>query len=201
MFIIYGIPYLYVNNWLVFITYLQHTDPVLPHYSAEKWTFARGALATIDRTFMGPVGGWILHGICETHVAHHTSSKIPHYNAWEATDALKKFLGPHYQRSEENMFVSFYKAHRDCLVCPPCLTLNCANISSSRTTRVSCSSRTQLVLPRSTPLRKVETSLTLVSSSSPSSRTSKLLFLTLRIPPYILPRYDLDYIQLIMSFL
>ncbi|RYF47766.1 MAG: hypothetical protein EOO38_11510, partial [Cytophagaceae bacterium] len=103
-------------HWLVFITYLQHTDPVLPHYSAEKWTFARGALATIDRTFMGPVGGWILHGICETHVAHHTSSKIPHYNAWEATEALKNFLGPHYQRSEENMFVSFYKAHRDCIV-------------------------------------------------------------------------------------
>ena len=116
MAIIYGIPYLYVNHWLVFITYLQHTDPVLPHYSANKWTFARGALATIDRTFMGFVGGWILHGICETHVAHHTSSKIPHYNAWEATEALKNFLGPHYQRSEENMFVSFYKSHRDCLV-------------------------------------------------------------------------------------
>jgi omega-6 fatty acid desaturase (delta-12 desaturase) len=116
MFIIYGIPYLYVNHWLVFITYLQHTDPALPHYTAEKWTFARGALATIDRTFMGFVGGWILHGICETHVAHHTSSKIPHYNAWEATEALKNFLGPHYQRSEENMFVSFYKAHRDCVV-------------------------------------------------------------------------------------
>ena len=124
MFIIYGIPYLYVNNWLVFITYLQHTDPVLPHYSAEKWTFARGALATIDRTFMGPVGGWILHGICETHVAHHTSSKIPHYNAWEATEALKNFLGPHYQRSEENMFVSFYKAHRDCIVCRPTPTID-----------------------------------------------------------------------------
>ena len=173
MFIIYGIPYLYVNNWLVFITYLQHTDPVLPHYSAEKWTFARGALATIDRTFMGPVGGWILHGICETHVAHHTSSKIPHYNAWEATDALKKFLGPHYQRSEENMFVSFYKAHRDCLVRYFLLVMSCANISSSRTTRVSSSSRTLLVLPRSTPLRKVETSLIPVSSSSPSSRTSR----------------------------
>lgn len=115
MFLVYGIPYLYVNHWLVFITYLQHTDPVLPHYSAEKWTFARGALATIDRTFMGPVGGWILHGICETHVAHHTSSKIPHYNAWEATEALKNFLGPHYQKSDENMFVSFYKSHRDCL--------------------------------------------------------------------------------------
>ncbi|WWC70787.1 uncharacterized protein I206_104739 [Kwoniella pini CBS 10737] len=113
--IMYILPYLFVNNWLVFITYLQHTDPALPHYSSNEWTFPRGALATIDRTFMGPIGGWILHGICETHVAHHISSKIPHYNAWEATEALKKFLGPHYQRSEENMFVSCYKSYKECI--------------------------------------------------------------------------------------
>jgi omega-6 fatty acid desaturase (delta-12 desaturase) len=60
------------------ITFLQHTDPVLPHYSASKWTFARGALATIDRNLLGPIGPYITHGICETHVAHHISSKIPH---------------------------------------------------------------------------------------------------------------------------
>jgi omega-6 fatty acid desaturase (delta-12 desaturase) len=95
---------------------LQHTDPVLPHYSANKWTFARGALATIDRKFMGPIGEYILHGICETHVSHHISSKIPHYNAWEATDALREFLGPHYYRSEENMWRCFYRSYRDCLV-------------------------------------------------------------------------------------
>jgi len=112
--VIYGIPYLWVNNWLVMITFLQHTDPVLPHYSAAKWTFARGALATIDRTFFGPIGGWILHGICETHVAHHISSKIPHYNAWEATDALKEFLGPHYHRDDTNMLVAFYRCYREC---------------------------------------------------------------------------------------
>jgi omega-6 fatty acid desaturase (delta-12 desaturase) len=115
MFIIYFIPYLWVNNWLVFITYLQHTDPMLPHYSADKWTFARGALATIDRSFMGPIGEYILHGICETHVAHHISSKMPHYNAWEATEALKAFLGPHYHKATESMFVSIYKSHRDCM--------------------------------------------------------------------------------------
>ena len=114
MLVLYVLPYLWVNHWLVFITYLQHTDPVLPHYSANKWTFARGALATIDRNFFGPIGPYILHGICETHVAHHISSKIPHYNAWEATEALKEFLGPHYYKSEENMWVSFYKTHRDC---------------------------------------------------------------------------------------
>ncbi|KAK1925686.1 putative delta-12 fatty acid desaturase [Papiliotrema laurentii] len=113
--VIYFLPYLWVNHWLVFITYLQHTDPLLPHYSANKWTFARGALATIDRNMLGPIGAWLLHGICETHVAHHISSKIPHYNAWEATDALKEFLGPHYHKSDENMWRSFYRSYRECL--------------------------------------------------------------------------------------
>ena len=39
----YGIPYLAVNNWLVLITFLQHTDPMLPHYRAGEWNFVRGA--------------------------------------------------------------------------------------------------------------------------------------------------------------
>jgi len=35
----------------------------------------------------------LTHGISETHVAHHVHSKIPHYHAWEATDALRVRLG------------------------------------------------------------------------------------------------------------
>lgn len=114
VFVMYILPYLWVNHWLVMITFLQHTDPILPHYAADKWTFARGALATIDRNLLGPIGPYVLHGICETHVAHHICSKLPHYNAWEATEALKQFLGPHYYKSDENMFVSFFKSYRDC---------------------------------------------------------------------------------------
>jgi len=83
----------------VLITFLQHTDPLLPHYRSEEFTFPRGALATLDRNLLGDLGsfmGWIgatvTHGISETHVAHHVSSKIPHYNAWEASAALKKRL-------------------------------------------------------------------------------------------------------------
>lgn len=77
-----------VNHWLVLITFLQHTDPILPHYRASEFTFPRGALATLDRNLLGDCGkimGWIgahaTHGISETHVLHHVSSKIPHYNA------------------------------------------------------------------------------------------------------------------------
>lgn len=61
----YGVPYLWVNNWLVMITFLQHTDPLLPHYKAEAWTFPRGALCTVDRSWLGPVGPYLLHGIAE----------------------------------------------------------------------------------------------------------------------------------------
>ncbi|KDR82743.1 hypothetical protein GALMADRAFT_238252 [Galerina marginata CBS 339.88] len=95
----YLVPYLWVNHWLVLITFLQHTDPLLPHYRAPQFTFARGALATLDRNLLGDLGGimaWIgahaTNGISETHVLHHVSSKIPHYNAWEASTALKKKL-------------------------------------------------------------------------------------------------------------
>ena len=89
-----------VNHWIVLITFLQHTDPLLPHYRSGEFTFPRGALATYDRNLLGdlgPVMAWLAatltHGISETHVAHHVHSKIPHYHAWEATDALRARLG------------------------------------------------------------------------------------------------------------
>jgi len=99
---IYLVPYLWVNHWLVLITFLQHTDPLLPHYRSSSFTFPRGALSTLDRTLLGGDGiigkitGWIgattTHGISETHVAHHVASKIPHYHAWDASDALRARL-------------------------------------------------------------------------------------------------------------
>ena len=96
-FRVYLAPYLWVNHWLILITFLQHTDPLLPHYRASEFTFPRGALSTLDRSLLGdlgPIMGWLgafaTHGISETHVLHHVCSKIPHYHAWEATDALRR---------------------------------------------------------------------------------------------------------------
>ena len=62
----YLLPYLWVNHWLVLITYLQHTDPALPHYRAGAWNFQRGAAATMDRDF-GFVGKHIFHDIIEVY--------------------------------------------------------------------------------------------------------------------------------------
>jgi len=60
----YVLPYFWVNHWLVLITYLQHTDPALPHYRAGEWNFQRGAAATMDRDF-GFIGQHIFHDIIE----------------------------------------------------------------------------------------------------------------------------------------
>ncbi|KFA70238.1 hypothetical protein S40285_09635, partial [Stachybotrys chlorohalonatus IBT 40285] len=97
----YVMPYLWVNSWLVSITLLQHTDPSLPHYTPETWTFVRGAAATIDRDF-GFIGRHLFHGIIETHVLHHYISTIPFYNADKATEAIKSVMGSHY-RAETRM--------------------------------------------------------------------------------------------------
>jgi len=112
VFIVYFHPFLWVNHWLVFITFLQHTDPLLPHYQASSFTFPRGALSTFDRSlmggdgFFGQISGWIfaraMHGICETHVAHHICSKMPHYHAWEAKRALDERLAREGMKTEGN---------------------------------------------------------------------------------------------------
>jgi hypothetical protein len=66
----YGAPYLVVNAHLVLITFLQHTDAYVPHYRGEAFTWLRGALATVDRSF-GPLLDDALHHIADSHVVHH----------------------------------------------------------------------------------------------------------------------------------
>ncbi|TEB39934.1 delta-12 fatty acid desaturase protein [Coprinellus micaceus] len=119
----YLVPYLWVNHWLVLITFLQHTDPLLPHYRAAEFTFPRGALATLDRNLLGDLGSvmaWLgshaTNGISETHVLHHVCSKIPHYHAWEASAALKKKLASYNLPMEGNpgSWREVYRVYKEC---------------------------------------------------------------------------------------
>ena len=86
---VYGLPYLVINMWLTTYTWLQHTDQNIPHFSNETWTWAKGALQTVDRPY-GPVLNLLHHGIGSTHVCHHVNSAIPHYNAWRGTALLRQ---------------------------------------------------------------------------------------------------------------
>lgn len=86
---VYGLPYLVINCWLVVYTWLQHTDLDIPHFSSADWSWAKGALQTVDRPY-GPVFNFLHHGIGSTHVCHHINPAIPHYNAWRATELLRQ---------------------------------------------------------------------------------------------------------------
>lgn len=110
----YLAPYLWVNAWLVYITYLQHSDIRLPHYSPDEWTFVRGALATMDRSF-GPALGWWLHHINDSHVVHHLFSQMPFYNAIEVTRKhCREILGDMYQITDRSMFGAVWESWKEC---------------------------------------------------------------------------------------
>jgi omega-6 fatty acid desaturase (delta-12 desaturase) len=68
--LLYLMPYIWLNNWMVAITYLHHTHPDVHHFESSTWTYIDGALGTVDRPF-GFVGEYIFHGIIDYHVVHH----------------------------------------------------------------------------------------------------------------------------------
>ncbi|KAI1337706.1 fatty acid desaturase-domain-containing protein [Xylariaceae sp. FL0016] len=113
VFLLYGVPYLWINHWLVAITYLHHTHEDVPHYDGEHWTFVAGALATVDRDF-GFIGKHFFHGIIDKHVVHHLFSRIPFYHAEEATRAIQPLLGDLYHLDERSFMTSLWETSRSC---------------------------------------------------------------------------------------
>ncbi|KAF7798233.1 hypothetical protein EIP86_009450, partial [Pleurotus ostreatoroseus] len=110
----YGIPWLLVTHWFVMITYLHHTDRILPHYRGRTWNFQRGAAATVDRNFLGWQGRFFLHDVAHFHVIHHFFPKMPFYHGPEATEYLKAFIGDHYHYSEASVFKALWESYNDC---------------------------------------------------------------------------------------
>lgn len=113
LFWVYVVPWSWVNHWIVMITYLHHTHPALPKYTAESWTFIRGATATIDRDF-GIIGTHFMHHISSDHVTHHLFSRIPHYYTPIASRAIIPLLGKHYHGRGQFRYEDLQIAFRDC---------------------------------------------------------------------------------------
>ncbi|KAL4576876.1 hypothetical protein LXL04_012976 [Taraxacum kok-saghyz] len=114
---VYGVPLMIVNGFLVLITYLQHTHPSLPHYDGSEWDWLRGALATVDRDY--GVLNKVFHHITDTHIVHHLFSTMPHYNAMEATKAVRPVLGEYYQLDTTPFYVAMWREAKECLFVEP----------------------------------------------------------------------------------
>ncbi|KAJ5081183.1 hypothetical protein N7456_013421 [Penicillium angulare] len=112
--LLYFLPYIWTNHWIVSITYLHHTHPSVPHYGNQSWSYLRGSLSTVDRT-AGLLGRHFFHDIIDFHVVHHLFPKIPFYRAEEATRAIQPFLGSHYHEQKHTSFLwSLYCTFRLC---------------------------------------------------------------------------------------
>ncbi|ORC84933.1 putative fatty acid desaturase [Trypanosoma theileri] len=110
----YGVPYLCVNAWLVYITYMQHSDIRLPHYNHAEWTFLRGAVAAVDRDYGSLINAW-LHHINDSHVVHHLFSMMPHYHAIVVTRRyIREILGDMYITDERPLWKSLVHTWREC---------------------------------------------------------------------------------------
>jgi omega-6 fatty acid desaturase / acyl-lipid omega-6 desaturase (Delta-12 desaturase) len=138
----YLAPLAVVNAHLVLITFLQHTDTYVPHFTAKEFTWLRGALCTIDRPY-GFGLDYFFHRITDTHVAHHLfrlvqrelwwhpsisllvlhcyssflsldCSHMPFYHAAEATKYIKQVVGQYYLRDETPVPQAAMRAWSQC---------------------------------------------------------------------------------------
>ena len=90
--LLYGLPIVWLYFWAFVYTFLHHTDPSVPVYGEGEWTWMRGALTTIDRSY--GVFDFFHHHIGSTHLVHHLCHEIPFYNSVKATKAVRDFLEP-----------------------------------------------------------------------------------------------------------
>ncbi|KXT05597.1 hypothetical protein AC579_1054 [Pseudocercospora musae] len=116
--LLYGVPYVWVNNWLVAFTYLHHTHPNIQHFTSAGWTYLNGALSTVDRPF-GIVGRYLFHGIIDFHVVHHLFPQIPFYHAEEATEAVRKELCDRYRYDETPFWFALWRTFWKCRIVVP----------------------------------------------------------------------------------
>mmetsp|Transcript_32597 Transcript_32597/g.75011 ORF Transcript_32597/g.75011 Transcript_32597/m.75011 type:complete len:426 (-) Transcript_32597:131-1408(-) len=110
--LVYGGPYMWTNAWLVLYTWLQHSDPSVPQYGEDEWTWVKGALSTIDRPY--GIFCFFHHKIGSTHVAHHLFHEMPFYKADEATAALKEYLGPLYNYDPTPWYKAMWRVAMTC---------------------------------------------------------------------------------------
>jgi omega-3 fatty acid desaturase (delta-15 desaturase) len=107
----YGGSWFVFAFWLVTVTYMQHHDDQVEDtviYGDESWTFLKGALQTVDRSY-GSIIDRLSHHITNGHLVHHLFfTKIPHYHLEKATTHLYAHLEQHGITYKHRVTYDFY---------------------------------------------------------------------------------------------
>lgn len=110
MFLYYFAPLLVFGSLLVVTTFLHHNDDETPWYPDAEWTYVKGNLSSVDRSY-GALVDNLSHHI-GTHQIHHLFPIIPHYKLDEATAAFRAAF-PHLARqSDAPIMRSFFRVAR-----------------------------------------------------------------------------------------
>lgn len=113
----YFIPYLFFVAWLDLVTYLHHTDASVHYYRDGAWSYFKGSLSTVDRSYGRLIDH--LHHDIGTHMLHHMFfTKIPHYHLVEATEAVKPMLGEHYKFDTTPALAAYLRTKAECHFVP-----------------------------------------------------------------------------------
>ena len=104
-----------VKRWVNFVPLWRYERTLLfwSSFLMSIFFIFVGAMCTIDRSF-GPVLDHTLHHISDTHVCHHLFSKMPFYHAQEATEHIRKVLGPYYMKDETPLIRALYRSYSAC---------------------------------------------------------------------------------------
>ncbi|CAH0475002.1 unnamed protein product [Peronospora belbahrii] len=110
MAIYYYGPIFVFATILVITTFLHHNDDETPWYGDSEWTYVKGNLSSVDRSY-GAVIDNLIHNI-GTHQIHHLFPIIPHYKLHRATAAFHQAFPELVRKSDEPILKAFYRVGR-----------------------------------------------------------------------------------------
>ncbi|KNZ80728.1 Delta(12) fatty acid desaturase [Termitomyces sp. J132] len=97
----YFAPWLVAHNWIVMLTYLQHSDPTIPYYRSVD-------LCPRSLGYSRPTTLWV------DHLAHHFFATIPFYNLPQVTEAIKPVLGEYYNYDSTPALYALWRSFTQC---------------------------------------------------------------------------------------
>jgi omega-3 fatty acid desaturase (delta-15 desaturase) len=96
--------------WLFIVTYMQHHEENTLVYDNSSWSFLKGVLQTVDRSYGFGIDDFH-HNVTDCHLVHHLFfNQIPHYHLKDATKSIKPALGNKYRYVKHRFFLKdFWK--------------------------------------------------------------------------------------------
>ncbi|CAK4635996.1 hypothetical protein LEN26_017819 [Aphanomyces euteiches] len=107
MVLYYFAPLFVFATFLVVTTFLHHNDEDTPWYGDSEWTYVKGNLSSVDRSY-----GWLVDELSHnigTHQIHHLFPIIPHYKLNEATAHFRRAFPQFVRQSSEPIIPAFFK--------------------------------------------------------------------------------------------